>query len=245
MKPEAPGHLAHRSAEPSSLGLRRVKLLAGLSDEKLDAIARQCRWRRFQAEEQIISRDAADSDVYLIIDGRVRVTTFSAAGREVVFGDMPAGQWFGDFAAIDGQARSADVVAMEATLVATMSPALFRRVLRENEEVSERVLKRLVGCLRELTERVYDFSTLGVQNRVHAELLRLARHAGIVDNGARIDPAPRHVDIASHLSTSREQVARELSAMAKQGLVRRETRALVVTDVARLVRMVAEVKRSS
>ena len=245
MKSEAPGHLAHRSAEPSSLGLRRVQLLEGLSDETLDAIARQCRWRRFRAEEQIISRDAADSDVYLIVDGRVRVTTFSAAGREVVFGDMSAGQWFGDFAAIDGQARSADVVAVEATLVATMSPALFRRVLRENEEVSERVLKRLVGCLRELTERVYDFSTLGVQNRVHAELLRLARHAGIVANAARIDPAPRHVDIASHISTSREQVARELSAMAKQGLVRREARALVVTDVARLERMVAEVKRSS
>jgi CRP/FNR family transcriptional regulator, cyclic AMP receptor protein len=245
MKSEAPDPFAHRSAEPSSVGLKRVKLLEGLPDETLEAIARQCRWRRFRAEEQIISRDAADSDVYLITAGRVRVTTFSAAGREVVFGDMSAGQWFGDFAAIDGQTRSADVVAIEDTLVATMSPPLFRRVLNDNPQVSNRVLKRLVGCLRELTERVYDFSTLGVQNRVHAELLRLARDAGVADNRARIDPAPRHVDIASHISTSREQVARELSAMAKQGLVCRETRALVVTDVARLERLVAEVKRSS
>ena len=245
MKSEAPGHLARRAVEPSTLGLKRVQLLEGLPAEKLDELARQCRWRRFPAEEQIISREAADNDVYLIIAGRVRITTFSAAGREVVFGDMSAGLWFGDFAAIDGLSRSADVVAIEDTLVATMTPALFARVLHENVEVCDRVLKRLVNSVRELTERVYDFSTLGVQNRVHAELLRLARNAGVIDNSACIDPAPRHVDIAAHISTYREQVTRELSAMAKQGLVQRRGAALVVPDVAKLERIVAEVRRSN
>jgi CRP-like cAMP-binding protein len=242
MKSEAPGQLARRAAEPSTLGLKSIALLEGLPAEKLDELARQCRWRRFLAEEQIISREAVDNDVYLVIAGRVRITTFSASGREVVFGEMRGGQWFGDFAAIDGHARSADVVAIEETLVASMSPALFRRVIHENVEVCDRVLRRLVNSVRELTERVYDFSTLGVQNRVHAELLRLARQAGIVDNTACIDPAPKHADIAAQISTYREQVTREISAMVKQGLVRRSGRALVVADVARLERIVAEVR---
>jgi CRP/FNR family transcriptional regulator, cyclic AMP receptor protein len=244
MESEAPVQPA-RTAEPSSLALRNVELLQGLDSPRLEEIARQCRWRRYVADEQIISREAADHDVYIIAAGRVRVTTFSAAGREVVFGEMRTGQWFGDFAAIDGHARSADVVAMEDSLVAAMSPALFRRVLHENVEVCERVLKRLVGCVRELTERVYDFSTLGVQNRVHAELLRLARQAGVVDNTACIDPAPKHADIAGQISTYREQVTRELGTMAKQGLVRRAGHALVVPDVARLERIVTEVRRAT
>jgi CRP/FNR family transcriptional regulator, cyclic AMP receptor protein len=244
MKSEVSGHLA-RAAEPSILGLRNIELFEGLAPSRLEEIARQCRWRRYVADEQIISREAADHDVYMIIAGRVRVTTFSAAGREVVFGEMRGGQWFGDFAAIDGQTRSADVVAMDDTLVAAMSPALFLRVLHEDVEVCDRVLKRLVRCVRELTERIYDFSTLGVQNRVHAELLRLARQAGVVDNSARIDPAPRHADMAGQISTNREQVTRELSAMAKQGLVRREGHALVVPDVARLERIVSEVRRAA
>jgi CRP-like cAMP-binding protein len=244
MKSEASGHLA-RAAEPSSLGLRTVELLEGIDPAGLEEIARQCRWRRYTADEQIISREAADNDVYIIVAGRVRVTTFSASGREVVFGEMRAGQWFGDFAAIDGQARSADVVAMEDSLIAAMSPALFQRVLHENVEVCDRVLRRLVRCVRDLTERVYDFSTLGVQNRVHAELLRLARQGGVAGNSARIDPAPRHADIAGQISTNREQVSRELSAMARQGLVRREGHALVVPDVARLERIVSEVRRST
>jgi CRP-like cAMP-binding protein len=232
------------TVEPSVTGLKSIKLLQGVPHAALEVLARQCRWRRFVADERIISREAPDNDVYLIISGRVRVTAFSAGGRQVTFGDIKAGQWFGDFAAIDGFSRSADVVAVEDAVVAALSPALFQRLLHEHPVVLDCMLRRLVSCVRELTERVYDFSTLGVQNRVHAEILRLARQAGITDNAARIEPAPKHSDIAGQISTYREQVTRELSAMAKQGLVQRSGTALVVPDVARLERIVSEVRRS-
>ena len=104
------------------------------------------------------------------------------------------------------------------------------------------MLQRLRASVRELTERVFDLTTLGVQNRVHAELLRLAREAGVAENRASIDPAPRHVDIASRISTNREQVAREMSELAKRGLVERAGRALLVCDVSGLERLVAEVR---
>jgi CRP-like cAMP-binding protein len=245
MTSEAAATLKRRTVEPSALGLKRIELLQGMPDAALGALARECRWRRYAADERIISREAHDNDVYLIVSGRVRVTCFSAAGREVVFGDMRAGQCFGDFAAIDGLSRSADVVAIEDSLVASMTPAVFKRMLHQHVEVCDRVLRRLVNSIRELTERVYDFSTLGVQNRVHAELLRLAREAGVSGNAARIDPAPKHSRMAAQISTYREQVTRELSAMAKQGLTQRSGAALVVTDVERLERIVQEVRRTS
>lgn len=231
-------------AAPSALGLKSIRLLEGVPLPALEALARQCRWRRVAAGQRVISREAPDNDVYLIVSGEVRVTAFSATGREVTFGNMRAGEWFGDFAAIDGLSRSADVVAVEDALVASMTPALFRQLLREHSAVSERTMRRLVSSIRELTERVFDFSTLGVQNRLHAELLRLARQAGVEGNKARIDPAPKHTDIASHISTYREQVTRELSAMSRQGLIQRSGRALVIPNVERLEKIVSEVRRS-
>ena len=230
--------------QPSVTGLKRIKLLEGVPDSALEALARQCRWRRYVADERIISREAPDSDVYLIVGGRVRVTAFSAGGRQVTYADMSAGQWFGDFAAIDGCSRSADVVALEDSLLAALRPEMFLRLLREHPVVNECMLRRLVTCVRELTDRVYDLTTLGVQNRVHAEILRLAKQAGVNGNTARIDPAPKHTDLAAHISTYREQVTREITAMAKQGLVERSGSALVVPDVERLERIVAEVRRS-
>lgn len=211
----------------------------------LDDFARQCRWGRFQPGQRIISREAPDQDVYLIVSGQVRVTAYSSTGRQVTYRDIAARDWFGDFSAIDGLSRSADIVALQDTLLASMSPSVFRRLLHEHPAVCDRILRRLVASVRELTERVFDFSTLGVQNRVHAELLRLARQAGVKNNVARIEPAPKHADIAGQVSTYREQVTRELSAIAKLGLVQRAGSALVIPDVARLERIVAEVRRSA
>jgi CRP-like cAMP-binding protein len=233
------------AAKPSVLGLRGVKLVADVPTASLEALAQQCRWRRVPAGQRVISRDAQDHDVYLIVGGRLRITAFSAAGRQVTYRDIATGDWFGDLAAIDGRGRSADVDALEDSLLASMTPAIYRRLLHDHPVVCDRVLDRLAGLVRDLTERVFDFSTLGVQNRVHAELLRLAKEAGVQGNVARIDPAPKHSDIAGKVSTYREQVTRELSAMAKQGLIERSNGALVVPDVSRLERIVSEVRRSA
>jgi CRP-like cAMP-binding protein len=234
-----------KEAQPSTLGLRSIKLLEGVSKERLESLARECAWRRYEPEQRIISRNAPDRDVHLIVSGRVRITTYSAAGRQVTFRDEDAGTLLGDMAAIDGKPRSADAVALSGVLTASMSPAAFRRLLQDEPAVAERLLQRLAGLVRLLSERVIDLSTLGVQNRIHAELLRLAREAGVSRNTARIDPAPRHADIASQVSTYREQVTRELSALAKSAIVAKEGGALLVRDVKRLEKMVEEVRSAA
>lgn len=73
-----------------------------------------------------------------------------------------------------------------------------------------------------------------MHSRIHAELVRLAHEAGASGNSARIEHAPTHADIASQVSTYREEVSRELSALAKAGIVARDGRALLIRDLRRL-----------
>lgn len=227
-----------KTIEPSSLGLRRVALLQGLPPERLDALARQCAWRLHDAGSEIYSRASSERGVYLVVSGRVCVTTYSASGRQVTFREVAAGDWFGEVAAIDGLPRSADVQALEDTLLATLPHDVFARLLADEPSVTQQVLLRLVRLVRSLSERVIDISTLGVQHRLHAELLRLALDAGVAGNRARIDPAPRHADLAGRVSTYREQVSREMSALQQAKLLAKDGRALVVNDVGRLQSMV-------
>lgn len=222
--------------QPSSLGLRSIDLLQGLPPQRLDDISRQCGWRPYEPGQLLVARDAADRDVHFIVGGTVRVTTYSPGGRETSFRDLSSGTCFGEVAALDGRPRSADVVALTSGLIASMPPAAFRALLREEWSVNERVLLRLTDLVRLLMDRVLDLSTLGVQQRVCRELLRLARTGGTLGNDARIDPAPTHAELASLVSSYREQVTRELSALAKAGLLAREGRALVLRDLAALER---------
>lgn len=233
------------TAQPSILGLRGVEMFARLSDSRLEELAPRFSWKRVVAGLHLLSRDGRDREVHLIIGGRVRVTVSTSAGRQITYKELGPGSAVGVLSAIDGAGRSADVITLEDTLVASMGEALFHELLRDLPTVADWLQKSLVGMVRELSDRVFEVSALGVQNRVHAELLRLAREAGVTDNRATIDPAPTHVDIASRVSTYREQVTRELSAMVKDGLVQRAGHALVVPDVERLERIVAEVRRVS
>lgn len=226
-----------KGIQPSSLGLRKIDLLEGLPVQRLDAISRQCAWRHYEAGQRLVARDAGDRDLHMIVAGTVRVTSYSAAGRETSFRDLHEGTSYGELSALDGAPRSVDVVAVTTALIASLPPADFRALLREEWVVNERVLLRLTDLVRRLTDRVLDLSTLSVQQRICRELARLAREQGVQGNEARIAPAPKHVELAGMVSTYREQITRELSALVKTGVLAKEGTALVVRDLARLERM--------
>lgn len=225
--------------------LDAIELLHGLPESALDELAHQCSWRTYHAGQQVISRESKERHVHFIVRGKVRVCVYSAAGREVAFRDVGAGKCFGEISAIDGLPRSANVEALEESLIASMPPQLFWLLLERHAHVMANTVRLLAATVRSLSERLFELSTLGIQNRVHAEVLRLAKEAGVRNGIASMDPAPRHVDIASRISANREQVTKELSAMARQRLIEKRGRALLVPDVARLERIVTEVRRST
>jgi CRP/FNR family transcriptional regulator, cyclic AMP receptor protein len=73
---------------------------------------------------------------------------------------------------------------------------------------------------------------MSVTSRLHAELLRLARSNGeATAAGIKLRVTPTHAEFAARISTHREAVTRELSRLQKLGMLAKEDRALVVTDV--------------
>ncbi|MBP2290982.1 Crp/Fnr family transcriptional regulator [Azospirillum rugosum] len=231
------------ASDAGAASLDGIDLLRPLPPEERAALARQCRWRRFQANEQIIDHLGETRDVIFIAAGRVRVLSHSAAGREISFDDVDAGGFLGEMAAIDGLPRSASVAAVEdGTLIAFLAPKPFRDLVTGHPDLAIAVMKRLCRVVRLTTDRVMELSTLGANNRVHAELLRLAKRGRAEGGAAVIAPIPVHADIASRVSTTRETVARVLSDLSREGLVERRPDALVVRDVARLEQLVEDVR---
>lgn len=198
------------------------------------AIARACRWRRVAANEQVVSHLEATTDVYFVVQGRLRAMNYSLSGKTVTYHDLAPGDLFGEFAAIDGAARSADVRALDDAFIGSMPAAEFHRVLERHPDVALALSRRLVRIIRELNERIYEFSALSVNHRIQAELLRCAYACGVMDNCARIDPSPTHAELAARISTTREAVTREINALARAGVVKKEKHALVINDISSL-----------
>ncbi len=227
--------------ELNAQSLVGVEVFRRLSAADRGELAALCHGRRYAAGQRILSHKDEPQDVYFIIGGKVRVTIYSLSGKEITFRDQPAGGMFGELGAIDGEPRSAHVVALEDSLLASMSRENFWQVLGSYPEVAEFTLKQLAALVRLLSERVFEFSSLAVRNRIHAELLRLARENPHDDNTASISPSPTHADIASRISTHREAVTREYHDLSEAGVIEQRRGELVINDVARLQSMVQEV----
>lgn len=212
--------------------------------DELIAIEQICNWQSYTAGEEILAYMASGDDVYFMISGQAKVVIYSTHGRLVDFRKLEPGDVFGEYAAIDGGSRSASIEADSDCVVAVMTSHDFQHLIAHNSAVSHALVLHLTRQLRTLTRRVYEFSTLAVNNRIQAELLRLARNSLLegasIDGEVHINPAPTHAAIAARVSTHREAVSREMSKLTKLGIIVKRGKSLIVTDIARLERLVQD-----
>ena len=221
--------------------LRTIRIFRDLGDRDLLDVAERLTVTGYAKDAEIFGQFEPDDGVYFILSGAVRITVFSAAGKEVTFRDLGPGEMFGELAAIDGKPRSANAIAKIDAQVGRVSAGQFRDLLREFPEANAAILNYLCGLVRDLSARVYQFSAHAVGNRIQAEILRLADLARPVDNAAAIAPAPTHAEIASRVNTHREAVTKEISRLANAGVLDRSPGKLIVRDVAALRRMAEEI----
>jgi CRP/FNR family cyclic AMP-dependent transcriptional regulator len=204
--------------------------LTGTARERFLAIARE---RSHQAGATLIREADEGRDVFLMLAGKADVLAHSPEGRMVIYASVLPGELVGVLAAIDGGARSASVVAHDDGRTAWVTQAEFNALMMQPEFAGSMHL-HFVSRIRSLSERVYEFGTLLVRERLGRELLRLAHEAGPGDGPHVLDPAPGHLELAARIATHREAVSREMSRLARLGVLKRKGRALQIASCAAL-----------
>ena len=198
------------------------------------ALAKYWTEATYPARALIVSEDEVDDDVFFILSGRARAATYTDSGKEVLMSDMLAGESFGIFAAIDGQPRSTNVIAIEDSRIARLSAESFNRVLYGHSSVARAFILYLVDRIRHLSSRMTAVTTRNVEQRLVAELLRLAKDGMTGTDTARIETLPTQHDFATLLFSQRETIGRDMSKLKDAGLIEREGRSLLIKSVSRL-----------
>ena len=134
----------------------------------------RARWRRFEPDEILVDFDDLSTDVYFLVSGEVRILIRTPSGKEIIFGEMRGGQYFGELAAMDGVKRSANVTALTRGEVCIMSAAVFREIVFSSQPVADRLFRLLTGRVRELNLRLMEQAVLDLRHRLYSELLRLS-----------------------------------------------------------------------
>lgn len=217
-----------------------IPLLEGLPEDVAEKTAPRCRWRTFEAHELIVDYGDDSNDVLFIISGQVRVLMSSAYGRHVILNHLDKGDFFGEMSAIDGRSRSASVIALFNSEVCVMPGEVFMEIATTVPAIARRTLEKLTERVRMINERLAEQAFLTARQRLCAELLRQSRARSGHPGQRIVSPPPIQEDLASLISSRREVVSRELSALARDGVLERSRGGLILTDVDELSRRVEE-----
>jgi CRP/FNR family cyclic AMP-dependent transcriptional regulator len=214
--------------------LRIISLFEDLAPPDLARVAALCVIRKYEKHAQIMGEHDATTDVFFVLAGSVRVSSYTEAGREVIFTDMSEGDMCGEFSALDSLPRSATAVALTDCTLARMPAASFYDLLQRHNDITIRLLELLVGKIRKMSERVFEVSALAHRARVRRELLRLATEGTQFANGVVIRPAPTHYEIAARIGSHREAVTREFNRLEAAKVIEVRRRQIRIVDMERL-----------
>lgn len=216
----------------------------GLDDDLRFAFLKIAIDRRHGSGTRLIEEQSFDGPV-LLLEGRADILRHTLDGKTVIFNQVVGGSMLGLHAMIAGDAHASSVVARSPGRSAVARREDFIRLI--DDPAHHRALQRsLVDDVRELSRRVFELSTLKVRDRLVNELLRCTEKTekeGWIDGDGRtcfgsfrLSPSPTQADLAARISTHREAVSREMSRLARLGLIVRQGRDLVIPSRAALTR---------
>ena len=200
---------------------RRVAIFSELDPPHLDALSRVATVRTYSAGESILREDEPGDLFFVIVRGQVKVFVDSEHGREVVLTHLKSGDFFGEMALFDNEARSASVSALITSELAVLRRKDFLDVMADDITIARRILSTLSGRLRRANDMIESLVLLDVGGRLAGYLLRLARESGnLGEDGWYSVSRPTHQVIANSIGASRETVTRLLRQFTERGLIR-------------------------
>ena len=143
--------------EPS-FRLDGIELFSALPSDALRELETACRWRECKIDDVVLERDSDETDVFFIVSGAVEAVSYTADGDKISFARIEAGDFFGELSAIDGETRSASVIATEDSLVARMSANRFNQLVLVHSELATHLLRRLTRIIRTTNSRIVELS---------------------------------------------------------------------------------------
>jgi CRP/FNR family transcriptional regulator, cyclic AMP receptor protein len=222
--------LPSASDPPEQVSLDGIRLFEALSAEERRDLEQKCVVRRFAAGAVMVERFSAGDSVFFLVGGVARIVHNIGQDGEFTIATVGAGNALGEIAAIDGQGRTATIVAESDCTVAEMKGGDFAALLGTHAKLGLDLLRRWASLIRQLDEKISFLATGSPDQRVYAELVRLAKPTSAGKDRWLIPDMASHRDIAMWAQTSREVVVRVLADLTRSGTIERRAKALHIHD---------------
>ncbi|OON60758.1 Crp/Fnr family transcriptional regulator [Massilia sp. KIM] len=223
----------------AQIHLRKIPLLAELSEEEMALVKQEVRIRQYAKREIVLQKGGHGDGLLFLLSGQLQVIDVTEDGRAIGLRMLAPGDFFGEIALINNSTRSASVVALSSVVVAFLPANTALHLFSHSPSVAKQMLRHLAQKIQRDSEFRALLSINNTAKRIYT-YLALMQKKGQTQPGepAVVEDLPTHQDIANMINTSRETVTRALAALAQQGIVQKDAHRLIIVKPDALQKLV-------
>jgi CRP/FNR family cyclic AMP-dependent transcriptional regulator len=177
----------------------------------------------------IYDQDQPSTSIYLVIEGKVKVSRMGDDGRQVVVDIYQPDEFFGESALLDLPRRSERASALDDTRLMAWSTAEIEDMVTKRPRLAVALLQILTKRSIDFTQRIESLSVDNIARRLARSLIRFADREGTHgDNGSARMALLTHELLAQYVGTSREIVTHYMNQFRKAGYLDYSRRGIVL-----------------
>lgn len=201
--------------------LEQAPLFSVLRGEDMRDLAGKFHLVRYRRGEVIFREGEPAERLFLIDEGKVKLTIASPTGQELLIAVLGRGQIFGELAVVDRSTREMDARAMQDCKLFSLASDVFWSMIEGRPALARRLLELMARRLRRADQASQDLVFFDAPTRLARKLLELAEEHGEANGDGRIMVQTRvtQEEMAQMVGVSRESANRLIASFAGRGWI--------------------------
>jgi CRP/FNR family transcriptional regulator, cyclic AMP receptor protein len=215
--------------------LRRAPLFESLDEDETKALRAGVTDVALARGERLFDEGDDGDRLYVVLEGKIKLTRASADGRENLISLVGPGEMFGELSLFDPRPRTMSASAVTDVRLAALAHDDLRSWLTGHPDVAMHLLKALARRLRRTNEVMSDLVFTDVPGRVAKALLDLAARFGTKqEDGVQVNHDLTQEELAQLVGASRETVNKALADFVARGWIQLHPKSVLLIDPERL-----------
>ena len=222
--------------------LKKNVFFSAYSDQELEDLFSLARTVTFKSRKEIFGQGDQGDSMFILLSGRVKISTFSTTGKETVLSFLGPGDILGEIALLDEGPRTAAAHVLEETRALQLQRNDFLPFIEKHPRIALQIISVLCQRLRRTDMFVEEVVTMQAAPRLARALIRLADSHGKEEEGGniRIHLKLSQGNLGAHAGLMRENVNRQLKIWVEGGILSNENGMIILHNVAMLEEVIAE-----
>ncbi len=183
----------------------------------------------YKKGQTIYNQDQPSTNIYLVIDGKVKVSRLADDGHQVVMDIYQTDEFFGESALLNLLQRAEQAIALENSKLMTWTTAEIEDIVTKRPRLAVALLQILVQRTIEFGHRIESFSVDNISRRLARSLVRFSERLGTPEEDGAVRMVPfTHELLSQYVGTSREIVTHYMNQFRRQGYLRYSRKGIIL-----------------